>query len=306
MFQPTSPGITYELLDRVAADHIPLVTIGYGRADAAEGRVFPWVFPLIATYWSQASAIVNYLGMRYGFTLDKIPVPHPGNVQREQWHRIGQIKPDYVILWGFGVMNPIALITAAETGFPRERIVGVWWSGSEEDVLPAGPGARGFVAAGFNVAGANYPVIQEILRWVYAKGGGNLGDPARVGSVNYNRGVVYGLLTAEAIRKAQERFGRGMTLNGEQMRWGFEHLEIDNKTLATLGATGFMPELKISCADHEGAGKVRFQEWNGKNWRLLTDWVEADHALVHQMVEASAAAYAKDKGITPRDCARER
>jgi len=47
-----------------------------------------------------------------------------------------------VILWGWGVMNPTALKTAAKVGYPREKILGVWWSGAEEDVLPAGSAAK--------------------------------------------------------------------------------------------------------------------------------------------------------------------
>jgi branched-chain amino acid transport system substrate-binding protein len=41
-------------------------------------------------------------------------------------------------------------------------------------------------------------------------------DKTRVGSVYYNRGVVYGIITVEAIRKAQEKFGKGKALTGEQ------------------------------------------------------------------------------------------
>src|SRR5438105_7456027 len=52
LVQPLSTGITYSLIDRVANDKVPMVTLGYGRTDAADGRVFPWVFPMITTYWS--------------------------------------------------------------------------------------------------------------------------------------------------------------------------------------------------------------------------------------------------------------
>jgi hypothetical protein len=71
VFQPVSTGITYSVLDKVAQDKIPMVTIGYGRTDAADGRVFPWVFPMITTYWSQASAIRNYMGQKEG-GMDKL------------------------------------------------------------------------------------------------------------------------------------------------------------------------------------------------------------------------------------------
>jgi branched-chain amino acid transport system substrate-binding protein len=127
VFQPVSTGITYSVLDKVAQDKIPMVTIGYGRTDAADGRVFPWVFPMI-TYWSQASAIVttwagrwhgqaegqedrpalprlglwqshaimDKLAAKHGFEVIKIAVAHPGNEQQSQWLQIRQAKPDYV------------------------------------------------------------------------------------------------------------------------------------------------------------------------------------------------------------------
>ena len=71
VFQPLSTGITYSVLDRVAEDKIPLVTMGYGRTDAADGRVFPWVFPLITTYWSQSTAKIKFIGMKEG-GMDKL------------------------------------------------------------------------------------------------------------------------------------------------------------------------------------------------------------------------------------------
>ena len=340
VFQPVSTGITYSVLDKVVQDKIPMVTIGYGRTDAADGRVFPWVFPMITTYWSQASAIVNYMGQKeggmdklkgkkigllyhdsaygkeshaimdklaakHGFEVIKIAVAHPGNEQQSQWLQIRQAKPDYVVLWGWGVMNPTAIKAAAKTGFPREKLIGVWWSGAEEDTIPAGPAAKGFIAAGFNVAGANYPVVADIKKHVYGKNKGNMEDKTRVGSVYYNRGVVHGIITVEAIRKAQEKYGKGKALTGEQVRWGFENLNLDEARLKALGATGFMPPLKLSCADHEGPGKVKFQQWDGAQWKVITDWVDSDRPLVRGMIEESAAAYAKEKGIKPRDCSKE-
>ncbi len=339
-FQPLSTGITYSVLEKVAQDKIPMVTIGYGRTDAADGRVFPWVFPMISTYWTQASAIINYLAQKeggmdklkgkkigllyhdsaygkeshaildklaakHGFALEKIAVANPGNEQQAQWLQIRQMKPDYVILWGWGVMNATALRTAQKTGYSRDKIVGVWWSGSEEDTIPAGDAAKGYTAAGFNVAGTNYPVVQDIQKHVYAKGAGNMAEKDRVGSVLYNRGVVHGIITVEAIRKAQEKYGKGKPMTGEQMRWGFENLNIDNARLSQLGAAGFMPDLKITCSDHEGAGKVKFQQWDGTKWKVVTDWISGDQSVVRPMIEESAAAYAKEKGITPRDCSKE-
>jgi branched-chain amino acid transport system substrate-binding protein len=340
LFHPLSTGITYSLIDRVAVDHIPLVTIGYGRTDASDGRVFPYVFPLITNYWSQNTAKIRFIGQqeggmdklkgkkivnlyhdsaygketipvldvqaqKFGFTVTHIPVAHPGNEQQSQWLQIRQLKPDWVILRGWGVMNPTALRTAAKTGFPRERIIGVWWSGAEEDVIPAGETAKGYIAAGFNLPGNDFPVVHEIEKHVYGKGHGEMLDAARIGSVYYNRGIVHGIISVEAIRTAQEKFGR-KPLTGEQVRWGIEHLALDGKRLEQLGAAGLMQPLKVSCLDHEGGGSVRFQQWDGARWKVISDWIASDQSIVRPMVEESAAKYAKENKITPRDCNAER
>jgi branched-chain amino acid transport system substrate-binding protein len=340
IFQPLSTGITYSVIDKAPVDKIPVVSIGYGRTDAADGRVFPYVFPMITTYWSQNTAKIKFIGMKeggmdklkgkkivnlyhgsaygketipvldvqakkYGFEVTHIEVPHPGNEQQSQWLQIRQLKPNWVILRGWGVMNPVALKGAAKVGFPREKIVGVWWSGAEEDVIPAGDAAKGYIAAAFNVSGTNYPVVQEIQKYVYAKGKGNMEDKTRVGSVYHNRGIVHGIVTVEGIRKAQEKYGKGKVITGEQMRWGLENLNLDAKRLKELGATGFLPPTKVSCLNHEGSGLVKFQQWDGKKWNVITDWIESDQSIVRPMIEESAAAYAKEKGITPRDCSKE-
>ncbi|HZM36224.1 MAG TPA: ABC transporter substrate-binding protein [Burkholderiales bacterium] len=340
LVHPLSTGITDLLIDKGAADKIPIVSIGYGRADAAYGRVFPYVFPLITTYWDQAAAMVRYLGekeggferlkgkkvallhhdsaygkepipiltdlaRKYGYQLTAIPVPHPGNEQQSQWLQIGQLRPDWVILWGWGGMNPEALSAAARIGYPRSKMVGVWWSGAEEDVLPAGDAAKGFVAAGFNVSGTDYPVVRDIQKHLYDDGEGEMDDRSRIGSIYYNRGVVFGIITAEAVRIAQEKFGKGRPVTGEQVQWGLEHLRLDDKRLKELGATGLMPPLATSCADHQGSGLVRFMRWDGHRWTNVTDWMSAapeDRKLVRAKYEASALKYAKEKGIQPRDC----
>jgi len=108
----------------------------------------------------------------------------------------------------------------------------------------------------------------------------------------------------EAVRVAQEKFGN-RPLSGEEVRWGFEHLNIDAARLQALGAVGLVQPLKLTCADHEGGGAVRFQQWDGSKWNLVSDWVQADRTLLRPIIEASALQYAKEKGITPRNCAKE-
>ena len=314
--------------------------MGYGRTSAADGRVFPYVFPLITTYWSQATVMIKFIAQKmggydklkgkkivlvyhdsaygkepipiltdmakeYGYQLTTLAVPHPGNEQQAQWLQVRQIKPDWVILWGWGVMNPTAIKAAAKVGFPREHMIGVWWSGAEEDVLPAGSAAKGYISAGFNAPGSNFPVMADIKKYVYDKGKGEFDDKLRFGSIYHTRGVVAGIVTVESIRLAQAHFGNGKPITGEQMRWGIEHLNIDNNRLKQLGAVGLMPPTKVSCMDHEGSGLVKFQQWDGTQWKVITDWMEPDRKLVRAKVEEDAAQYAKEKGITPRDCSKE-
>jgi len=173
-------------------------------------------------------------------------------------------------------------------------------------VIPAGEAAKGFFAAGFNLPGTSFPVMQDVLKHVYKKGKGDLEDNARIGSIYHTRGIVAGILTAEGIRKAQERYGKGKPMTGEQVRWGIENLNIDEKRLKELGATGLMQPLKVSCLDHEGGGAVKFLQWDGRKWNVITDWIAADQSIVRPMIEASAAQYAKEKSITPRDCSKEK
>jgi branched-chain amino acid transport system substrate-binding protein len=335
---PLSTGITYALIDRATKDKIPLISLGYGRTDASDGRVLPYVFPLITNYWSQNTAKIKFIGQQvggmeklkgqkianvlhdsaygketipildaqaklYGFEVKHYPVAHPGLDQKATWLQISQYKPDWVILRGWGVMNPTALREAQRVGIKANRIIGVWWAGSEEDVIPAGDAAKGYIAAGFHGAGREYPVIKEILDQLHSKGRGNI-DVARVGTIYYNRGVVHGIITVEAIRKAQDKFGK-RPLTGEEIRWGIENLSFDAKSIQALGARGLLPAFKLSCTDHEGGGAVRFLQWNGEKWVNRSDWIGTDQKLVRPMIEASAAQYAKEKGITPRDCGKE-
>ncbi|BCZ85262.1 branched-chain amino acid transport system substrate-binding protein [Paraburkholderia steynii] len=336
---PLSVGIAYATLDRSTVDKIPLITINHGRTDSTDGAVFPYVFPLQLNPYSEVSAIVNYIGQqsgglnqlkgkkivvlyhgspygretipvldalskKYGFELTQIEVPHPGNEQGSQWLTIHRINPDWVILRGWGVMNPVALKSAQKVGFPANHIIGNIWSNSEEDARPAGDAAKGFISITTHPSGTDFPVIQAINQYVIKPGNGNLKDPARFGTVYYNLGVVNGILNVEALRVAQAKFGN-KPLTGEQVRWGFEHLNLDDARLKQLGAYGLVQPLKLSCSDHEGGGAVRFQQWDGQQWKVISGWVQADRALLRPIIEKSANAYAKEKGITPRDCSKD-
>lgn len=330
--QPMSTGITYSLLDKAPGDKIPLITLGYGRTDAVDGRVFPWVFPLVSNYWDCATAIVKFLSdkeggpdklkgkkivllyhdspygkephpvleeesKKNGFELKMIPVPHPGNEQQSQWLQIRQYQPDWVILWGWGVMNATALKTAQKVGFPREKIVGNWWSGAETDTEAAEGAATGYYAASLNLAGADYPVVQDVQKFVVSKNK-SATDPKVVGQVLYNRGMAAAMMEVESVRVAQGKFGK-KALTGEQVRWGIENLSLDTAQLQKLGFATMIPPIKVSCDNHSGSGLVRFQQWDGKRWKPVSDWISGDRAMVRKMVEESAGKYAKEKNITP-------
>jgi branched-chain amino acid transport system substrate-binding protein len=331
---PASSGIAVALTRRARADRIPLLSIGYGRTASADGRVFPYLFPLPVTYGSLASALVRYVGeqaggldrlqgreialvfhdsaygrepipvlrrlaKRYGFSLHPYAVPHPGEHQRLIWSRIGwQLRPDWVFLWGWGVMTATALREAGAAGYPVERIVGTWWAGSEPVVAPAGAAAVGFHSAALHAPGRDFPAHAAILAELYGDG-----EPGReqVGTVLYNRGLMNAAVVVEAIRTGQARFG-ARPLNGEEMRWGLENLEINAARLETLGLAGFMPPLKLSCVDHEGQHPVRIQEWDGAAWHIVSDWVAPIGDVVRPLIETAAADYARARDIMPRDC----
>jgi len=332
---PLSVGIAYATLDRSTSDKIPLITINHGRTDSTDGAVFPYVFPLQLNPYSEVSAIVNYINQqsgglkgkkivvlyhgspygretipifklladKYGFKLKQIEVPHPGTEQESQWLTIRRTNPDYVVLRGWGVMNPVALKTAQKVGFPADHIIGNVWSNSEEDVIPAGAAAKGYIALTTQATGTQYPVLQQIEKVVYAAGKGNLADKSRIGSVYHNLGVVNGILNVEAIRIAQAKFG-DRTLTGDEVRWGFEHLQLDPTRVKALGAEGLFHSINVTCSDHEGHGLVTFQQWDGKKWVRISDWIAPDWALLRPIIDASANKYAGEHEITPRDCSK--
>src|SRR5712691_5661739 len=68
---PNSTPLTYALTERTAQDQIPLLTVGLGRSDASDGRVFPYVFNPPITYWSQNTAKIRFIGQRAG-GMDKL------------------------------------------------------------------------------------------------------------------------------------------------------------------------------------------------------------------------------------------
>jgi len=244
--------------------------------------------------------MLDHQAVHYGFTVQHLAVPPPGLDQKATWLRVKVAQPDWVILRSVGVMTSTAPKEAAQVGVPRDTIVGAHQTCTEQEMLPAGAAAMGFICATWYSTGTHFPLIQDILTSVYGRGKG-AGPAGDVGTGPWMRGLLRGLLTAEALRTAMRQFGN-QPLTGAQVQWGLEHLTLTAASLKEMGAEGLFSPITLSCRDHEGGGGVKFQQWDGATWIVLTDWIAPDQALVRPLVEASAAKYAQEKGITPRDC----
>jgi len=339
VYQPNGAPAAYALSERAEVDKVPLITLGYGRTEATDGTVFPYNFPVMLTFYSEASALVNYIAQReggfdklkgkkiatvyhdsaygretlaplkllaekYGFDNIQIPVADPGNEQSAQWRQIRQKSPGWVFLRTWGVSTPVAVKTAARFGFPVDHIIGDIWASSSEDVLPAGDAAKGYLALTPYPAGADFEIHKRLKQYILDKGKSDLKDPKNFGSVYYNSGLVNAAIAVEAIRTAQGKFGK-RPLNGEEGRWGLEHLNIDDTRLKAMGYFGLMQNLKLSCSDHEGGGSARVQQWDGSQWTLVSEWIAADRKLLRPLIDEKSAAFAKEKHLTPRDCSTE-
>jgi branched-chain amino acid transport system substrate-binding protein len=338
---PFSTGITYQLIPKAPVDKVVIHSAGYGMTASADGRWFPWVFNFPMTYWSQASAFVKYVGQQEGgldklkgkkiahvfhnspygkeanptledlsrrhtFDLALFPIDSPGQDQKSTWLQIRRLNPDWIYISGWGVMNQVAIKEAAAHGMKMDHVVGNWWTGTETDVIPADEAAKGYKSMTFHAPGNNYKVHQDILKYVYEKGNGAYGtaDRTRFGEVLHTRTIITGMLNTEAVRTAIKKFGKKPPTK-EQIRWGFENLDLSEKRLEELGFKGLMRPLKVTCENHEGNGFALVQQWDGKKWNIVSDWIEPMRDVVRPKLEAAAVEEAGKLGYTKRDCSKE-
>ena len=335
VYIPQSTGITYQLIPKASADEIPVHSVAYGRTSAVNGKVFPWVFINPGTYWDAASIMVKYaleqeggslegkkialvyhnsaygkepirtlqeLSKKHGYTLTELAVDHPGQEQKSQWLQIRRERPDYVFMWGWGVMNQVAIQEAANIRFPMDKFMGVWWSGSEADVVPVGEGADGYKSITWHAPGKDFPVFDEIKTHVLDKGMA-AGDGSKVGEVGYDRGLYSAVVVAEAIRLAQKTTGGG-DITPSAMRDAYEALGITDERWAELGLPNFAPAFQNSCEDHGAPHMGAMQQWDakGQKWVLVSDFMGPDNDIVGPLIEEDSMAYAQENGITPRTC----
>ena len=327
VYNPNSTGITLQLIAKAPVDKIPVLSMGYGLSAAAIGETFPWVFNYPASYWSQMSSILSYIDSQGGLDGKKIgfiyldvgygrePIPlledlapklgfevklYPVGVkemqaQSAQWLNVRKDRPDWMIMWGWGAMNPTAIKEAVKIRYPMDRFIGNWWSASHVDLIPVGESAKGYLGSNFTAAGTSFPLIQDIMKHVIDNDAASTQtEKENVGHVLYNRAVFNGVLVAEAIRAAQAHFGKA-GVNAEEVRWGFENINLTEARLKEIGLEGFTAPLQGSCSDHEGGGSIFVHQWNGTDFERVTDLIPPMTDIVRPMLEEAAAKYIADK-----------
>ena len=325
---PLSTGITLQVIPKAAVDKIPVFSMAYGLSASADGNLFPWIFNAPATYWDGASAFVRHaadveggfdklkgkkiglvyldapygkepipllqaLAQDYGFDLKLYPIPAPQmQNQSSLWLDIRRDRLDWIYLQGWGAMNPTAVKEAIKIGFPMDRLVGVWWSGSDDDARPAGLEAKGYSSLDINGVGQNYPAMQDILKYVVDKGRSQVTSKDKVGENLYNRAVLNAALIAEAIRRAQNLTGKTQ-INGEELRRGFETLNITDVRWREIGLAGFAAPIQLSCADHNGHAGISLAQWDGTKWNTTASSIQPIKQKVLPLIDSTAAEYVK-------------
>ena len=333
-FDTQSTGITFAVTDKAFVDKIAVETPGYGLSQSSDGSVFEWNFPLLGTYWTAADVMMQDIAKKekgnlkgkkialvyhdspygkepipllqkraaaQGFELTLLPVTPPGVEQKSTWLQIRQQRPDYVLFWSAGVMTPAGIREAQATGFPREKIYAIWWAGSDHDVKDIGDGAKGYNAITIHNSAAKDKVQDDLKKFVYDKGQGT-GGAGEIGALAHTRGMMISMLQVEAIRAAQEKFGKGKSLTSEQVKWGYENLNLTAERLKALGFGEIMRPVKTSCSNHMGDDWARIVQWDGAKWNITSDWYQSDKSFIDPLVKEYAAKYATDKNIKPRAC----
>ena len=336
-FDPQSTGITFAVSDKAPSDKVPIMTVGYGLSQSVDGSVFPWNFPLLGTYWTAADIMIQDIAKKLGgmdklkgkkialvyhdspygkepipllqerakkdgFQLLLYPVTAPGVEQKSTWLQIRQARPDYVLLWSAGIMTPTAIREAQASGYPRDKMYGIWWAGSESDVKDLGQVAKGYNVITLANSASKGRVHDDLKKMVYDKGEGSDKTGNGVGTIAHTRGMMISMLTVEAIRTAQEKFGKGKPVTPEQVRWGLENLNLTPERLKEIGFDEIMRPIKTSCNNHMGDDWARIAQWDGSKFDVKSDWYRSDKSIIDPMVKEYAAKYAKDKNITPVKC----
>jgi branched-chain amino acid transport system substrate-binding protein len=302
------------LQKKLEEDKIPGTTPGFGSGAAADGKRFPYIFPIAASYWSQAGAAVEFvkeklgglkgkkiaylfydnpagrepiavledLAKSEGFELRTFAVPAPGLEMGAQILDItGRFKPDFVIAHLFGRSPSVSIKELKGKGYPLSKVISLVWGGGESDIIAAGGMgvAEGYNTLQFAGVGKDFQVIKDIEAMYKAQG---KPAPKEMDStVYYNRGALSAALHVEAVRNAIKAKG-GAAPTGEDVKKGMESIKG-----FTLG--GFVPPLEITPTDHEGGGWV--QIWTVKGGKLVRtkDWFQGYRPAIQKHIAAEAS-----------------
>jgi branched-chain amino acid transport system substrate-binding protein len=331
---PYSTGITEQLIPKAAVDKIPILSMAYGLSASADGSLFPWIFNPPDTYWDGASAFIQHvanveggfaklkgktiglifldapygrepipllqsLAKDYGYTLKLYPVEASQMENQDSiWLNVRRDRPDWLYLQGWGAMNPTAVEEAAKNNFKMDHLVGVWWSGGDQDARPAGAGGKGYTTLDINGVGQNYPAIQDILKYVVDKGKSQA-PRSEVGQNLYNRAVMNAAIIAEGIRTAQKLTAKKL-IDGADMRQGLEALNVTEARWKELGLPGFAEPIHLSCSDHNGHDNVFLVKWDGAKWEEEPGSIAPIHNKVEQLINNAAEQYVKANAGWPK------
>ena len=300
------------LTKKLEEDKILGTSPGFGTAAAADGKRYPYIFPIAASYWSQGAAAVAFakkelggslkdkkiaylfydnpagkeplavlddLSKSEGFELKTFAVPAPGLEMAAQVLDItGRFKPDFVIAHLFGRAPSVSIKELKGKGYPLSKVVSLVWGAAEADINAAGGfgAAEGYSCMQFAGVGHEYPVITEINAMYKAQGKEPPKEQAN--SVIYNRGVFQAAVHLEAIRNAIKAKG-GAKPTGEDVKKGME--QIKDFTL-----DGLVPPLNITPEDHEGGGWVQIWTIKGGKFEKATEWFQAYRDVVKKHISA--------------------
>ena len=286
--------IVYGLTPRHMDDKIPAITPGFGRADSIDGEAWPYIFPMAASYWSQAGAAMQYIkenggkrgtkvaylyydnpagreglpimetvATKEGYQLRLFAVPPPGLEMAPQVIDITRrMRADWVVAHLFGRSPSVSVKELKKAGFPLNRAISLVWGSGEADAEAAGwDVAQGYLGLQFAAVGRNLPVVQEIVKMHRDEG---KEVPKYVGSVYYNRGVLIGAVLAEGVRLAVQN--HGLPVTGDKVRRGYEAIK-------NFDLGGFLPPMTVTPRDHEGGGFVRVYQVKGTEWVPVSDWI---------------------------------
>jgi branched-chain amino acid transport system substrate-binding protein len=324
IINPWSTGITLALIPKAAVDKVPILSMAYGLSAAALGDTFPWIFNPPDTYWDGLSVFIKQIAAReggfdklkgktigyiyldapygkepipllqqlsakYGFTAKLYPVAGAEmQNQSSQWLNVRRDRPNYMIMQGWGAMQPTAVKEAVKTNYPMANFYSIWWIG-EEEVKGSGEGAKGLKNLNWHNNGADYQALKDIKKFIIDKGMSK--TPAdQFGEELYDRGVYNSVLIAEAIHVAQ-KLAKKKDVTGADVRRGMENLDLSSGRWKELGLDGFANALALSCADHNGHGDLFVQEWDGTKWVKASGEVSPMNDVVEPLLAAAAKEY---------------